>query len=62
MGVATYGEHLYAHAFELFVFLGEVYQFRGANEREVGRIEEEYSHLPFTSSLLTVLNVPFWKA
>ena len=47
VGVAAHREHLHTGGFQLVVLLGEVHQFRGTNEGEVGGIEEEQGPLAF---------------
>ena len=45
VGVCAHREHLDAHLLQAVVFLGQVHQFGGANEGEVGRVEEEQGPL-----------------
>ena len=47
MGVGAYGEHFDSHGFQLFVLLCQVLQLSGADEGEVGRVEEEQCPFAF---------------
>jgi hypothetical protein len=53
VGVGGHGVHLDAHLLELGVVVGQVAQFGGADEGEVGRVEEHHGPLAFQIGSVT---------
>ena len=55
--VAAHGEHFHAHSLQFLVLFSEVYEFGGADEGEVGRIEEE--ERPFALDVFAAYGLKF---